>query len=97
MPLFCCVKKVVVYYNLWPFCSRESKRKTAAVVALRNDERLFGDAALNTVRKRERERERERERIYLCALYVVRKVINLCTRWSGLSRKHKTKQEGSLK
>ena len=28
---------------------RESKRKTAAIVALRNDERLFGDAALNTV------------------------------------------------
>ena len=30
--------------------ARESKRKTAAIVALRNDERLFGDAALNTVR-----------------------------------------------
>ena len=54
--------------------SRESKRKTAAVVALRNDERLFGDAALNTVRfdrgKKEngereggRARERERERV----------------------------------
>ena len=65
MPLSCYVKKMVVYYNLWPFCSRESKRKTAAVVALRNDERLFGDAALNTVKK-EREREREREREFTC-------------------------------
>jgi hypothetical protein len=55
------------------------------VVALRNNERLFGDAALNTVswRKRERERERERERdrltcthlasLTLCMLCVVRK------------------------
>ena len=42
--------------------SRESKRKTAAVVALRNDERLFGDAALNTVRlDRGRKENRERE------------------------------------
>ena len=28
---------------------RESKRKTAAIVSMRNDERLFGDAALSTV------------------------------------------------
>lgn len=28
---------------------RESKRKTAAIMSLRNDERLFGDAALSTV------------------------------------------------
>ena len=30
---------------------RESKRKTAAVVSLRNGDRLFGDPALNTVGK----------------------------------------------
>lgn len=28
---------------------RESKRKTAAIMSLRKDERLFGDAALSTV------------------------------------------------
>ena len=28
---------------------RESKRKTAAVVAFRNDERMFSDPALSTV------------------------------------------------
>lgn len=28
---------------------RESKRKTAAIMSLRNDERLFADAALSTV------------------------------------------------
>ena len=50
------------YYGY--LCCRESKRKTAAVVALRNDERLFGDAALNTVSHgRERERERERPKV----------------------------------
>ena len=38
----------MVYTHFILHC-RESKRKTAAVVALRNDERLFGDAALNTV------------------------------------------------
>ena len=30
---------------------RESKRKTAAVVALRNDERVFGEAASSVVSK----------------------------------------------
>ena len=30
-------------------CCRESKRKTPAVVSLRNGERLFGEAALSTV------------------------------------------------
>ena len=30
---------------------RESKRKTAAVVSIRNGDRLFGDPALNAVRK----------------------------------------------
>ena len=44
------------------YCYRESKRKTAAVVALRNNERLFGDAALNTVSRRGIERERESSR-----------------------------------
>ena len=29
--------------------ARESKRKTAAVVSMRNGERLFGEAALSTV------------------------------------------------
>ena len=33
----------------------------------------------------------------LCTLYVVRKVIFYSTRWSGLSRNHITKQEGSQK
>ena len=62
------------------YCCRESKRKTAAVVALRNNERLFGDAALNTVSRRGIERERvleggskrERESIRLANL-------SLCT------------------
>ena len=52
------IEIVVIMIN---YCYRESKRKTAAVVALRNNERLFGDAALNTVSKRGIERERERE------------------------------------
>ena len=49
------------------------------MVALRNNERLFGDAALNTVSRRGRERERERERdtlAWLGTLYVVRKVFS---------------------
>ena len=58
------------YYGY--LCCRESKRKTAAVVALRNDERLFGDAALNTVSHgRERERERERERDSKCRILAI--------------------------
>ena len=74
------------------------------MVALRNNERLFGDAALNTVsREREGGRERERERDTFTWLgtrifvYTVRgeEGLFLCTRWPGLSRKCKTKQEGS--
>lgn len=40
---------------------RESKRKTAAVVSLRNGDRLFGDPALNTVRKNREEGGYDRE------------------------------------
>ena len=47
-----------VQHQRWPLltddgsclsCCRESKRKTAAVVSLRNGERLFGEAASSTV------------------------------------------------
>lgn len=43
--------EVVIVVSLPPddIVHRESKRKTAAIMSLRNDERLFGDAALSTV------------------------------------------------
>ena len=99
------IEIVVIMTN---YCYRESKRKTAAVVALRNNERIFGDAALNTVSKtgieressRRGEQERESASTWLtcpCVHCVVRKVLFLCTRWPGLSRICLTKQEGSMK
>ena len=77
-----CWSIILCQFNYYGYlCCRESKRKTAAVVALRNDERLFGDAALNTV---SHGRERERERDLKCRILAI---VILCVHrvWWGRS------------